>query len=424
MRKIAQRLALPLGLLLLAQGAQADDQKGAGLTGDWGGARSELEREGLAINAALVFEGAYNATGGDRSRLDQAGQLSLGAKGDLEKLLGIPDAQLTVIVTKREGTDLGADTGLAPLQQVQEVYGRGNIWRLTELSYDQRFLDGGLDLKLGRINPGSDFAAFACDFENLTFCGAAPGNVAGDYWMNAPVSQWGTRAKAQLQETLYLEAGAYQVDPANADRGFHLGAGGKGVLVPVELGWSPTERLPGTYKFGAWYSTANAADAILDMNRNLQIVTGAPALQRDDSFGGYVNFEQQVTGDEPGGRGLSLFLNALVGDRRTLALDRQMAIGASYAGPFESRPQDKIALALGVTHVNDRVHDAEVQSNALGLVPPVAEQRSEYVGELDYQAKVTGWLSLDPNLQLIHDPGGDEDAQDALVIGLKAALTL
>lgn len=419
-------LATAVAFTVLAGEAGAAEKGGPGLTGDWSGLRPQLAQDGIVFDLNLVFEGAYNPAGGERSRAQQAGQLSLGATGDLDKLLGIPDAKLKLVVTKREGNDLGADAGLNTLQQVQEVYGRGNIWRLTELSYEQGFADDTVDLKFGRVNPGNDFAMFSCDFENLTFCGAAPGNIAGDYWMNSPVSQWGARLKVYIAKGVYMQAGAYQIDRTDQEngRGFTLSAeGGRGTLIPVELGWYPSTKLPGSYKLGGWYKTGHESDPFLDINHRPQAITGDPALQRDGSFGAYVNFQQQVTGADGGDRGLTLFLNGLVADPRTVELDRQFAVGVSYAGPFEVRPQDTVALALGTTHVNGRVADGEAAYNETALTQmPV--QRSEYVAELDYRAQATGWLTLDPNLQLIHYPGGDETASDAVVIGLKAALKL
>ena len=71
------------------------------------------------------------------------------------------------------------DAHLGNLQQVQEVYGRGQTWRFTELWYGQKYFDGKLDWKIGKFPEGDDFASFSCEFMNLTFCGAAPGDLVG-----------------------------------------------------------------------------------------------------------------------------------------------------------------------------------------------------------------------------------------------------
>lgn len=411
--------------LILHAGAGQASEAAAGL-GDWGGERAQLAEEGLSFQLALTAEGAANLTGGSRHALQQAGQIKIGATADLDKMFSISNAKLQLAITKREGGNLDSEAGLPVLMQVQEIFGRGNIWRLSEFSYDQTYFSDALDFKIGWITPGSDFAAFACDFQNLTFCGASPGNLVGNYWMNSPVGQWGTRLKLNFAKTIYAEAAAYQVKPENATTGFALGPhGGTGVLLPVEIAWLPAVRLPGSYKLGGWYSTTDEADLFFDINGQPQVITGALPLEREGSSGAYLNFQQQVTGDpsDPAARGLTLFLNAVAADRRTTHTDRQFVIGATYAGLIDARPQDAVALAFGINHVSGRVAAAQELSNDAGLTAqPI--QKSEYVTELDYRLHATGWLNVDPNLQYIRHPGGYENFHDALVVGLKLAVTL
>ena len=114
---------------------------------------------------------------------------------DLDRLLGIPSAQFQVTITERTGRNLSDDAELGTLQQVQEVFGRGQTIRLTQFWYDQKFANGLIDWKVGRMTVGEDFASFSCDFQNLTFCGSDPGNIVGNYIFNWPISQWATRVK-------------------------------------------------------------------------------------------------------------------------------------------------------------------------------------------------------------------------------------
>jgi porin len=50
-------------------------------------------------------------------------------------------------------------------------------------------LNDFISWKAGRMGVGGDFAAFSCDYQNLTFCGADIGNIAGGYIFNWPISQ-------------------------------------------------------------------------------------------------------------------------------------------------------------------------------------------------------------------------------------------
>lgn len=419
------------GLLCLAVSGRAlgDDADEQGMTGDWGGLRSDLAAHGVALKLQYVFEGAFNAAGGQRQKADMAGQLGLGVGGDTEKLFGLPDGRFVATVTHREGRNLDTDAQLPVLQQIQEVYGRGDIWRLTQLWYEQGFFDRAVAIKIGRITEGEGFAAFSCDFENLSFCGAPPGNLVGDYWYNWPVSQWGGRLKIRFGSDYYLQAGLRQVDPRNLEpgRGFNLGFSGVGVLAPIEAAWTPhfgPNALAGSYKFGGWYASIDGKDVFTDVRGQAQLLTGLPPAVRAGRYGWYLNFQQQVTGTNDGtGRGLTLFLNYTQADRRTALTDRQIALGASMTGIVPGRPQDAIGLAFAETHVNGRVAWGQTLATLAGHpVGPV--QHSEYVTELDYNFQATSWLSVRPNLQFIHSPGGIAEQNDAWVIGLKAQLTL
>jgi porin len=277
---------------------------------------------------------------------------------------------------------------------------------------------------------GGDFATFPCDFQNLTFCGSQPGNIAGGYIFNWPISQWGTRVKVKLGDFGFYQIGLYDQNE------LYLGFENKllpvwypesnGVLVPVEIAWLPTfnnGRLPGSYKIGAWYSTAGADDLVLDASGNLAAVSGQPAARRKGLYGAYITFQQQVTrnaSDNPNG-GLRLFLNASISDAQTSFIDRQIAVGAWYTGPFSSRPNDVISFAVGTTHVNDRVTDAAALTNALGG-GPVIVKNSEYVFELDYTFVPTPGFLLRPNVQYIYSAGGNSINRDVWVLGLKTII--
>jgi len=43
--------------------------------------------------------------------------------------------------------------------------------------------------------------------------------------------------------------------------------------------------------------------------------------------------------------------------------------------------------------------------------------------EATYQAQINKWLSIQPDLQLIINPGGNQDLGNAVVIGGRASIT-
>lgn len=399
------------------------------LLGDWNGYRTRWQRLGIDLQLGYVGEFAYNAAGGTTSEAAYADQYRAGLTLDLARLFGLHDATFQITYTARTGRNLSDDAGLGTLQQVQEVFGRGQTGRLTQLWLDQGFFDGKLDWKFGRLTFGEDFASFPCDFENLTFCGAAPGNLVGNYIFNWPVSQWAARLRLNLEGFGYVQVGAYDVNPRYAEVDDTLlpvfFPKSTGVLLPLELAWLPKSGglLPGSYKIGAWYDTSTADDVVSDINGNLFAITGLPPMQHQGRFGGYLSLSQQLTplADPKSKGGLSAFFNAVVASDQTSTTDSQIATGLIYTGPFRSRPDDDVAFAIGMTRVNSRIANAELVQNALGL-GPVAVQGAELAMELHYTLRPTNGLLFRPSLQYVVTPGGTSQNANALVLGFTTSM--
>ncbi|KAF1052949.1 MAG: Porin B [Stenotrophomonas maltophilia] len=439
----AWNLASGVSLLaLLAGSAHAADEAFSadsrwGL-GDWGGTRSELLEKGYDFKLDYVGEAAGNLHGGyDHDKTARyTAQWALGTHLDLQKILGWHAAEFQLTVTERNGNNLSNDRISDPrtgqLSSVQEVWGRGQTWRLTQMWYKQQFFDGALDVKVGRFGEGEDFNSFPCDFQNLAFCGSQVGNWAGGIWYNWPVSQWAMRVKYNINPEWFVQVGAFEQNPSELEtgNGFKLNTSGtKGAILPVELVWQPklgAEQLPGEYRLGYYYSTAKADDVYEDVNGQPQALTGDAYKSHSSKHGWWVVAQQQVTthnGDVS--RGLNLFANLTVHDQATNSIDSYQQVGMVYKGLFDARPKDDIGLAVARIHVNDDVSKHQRQVNAISgiddydnpLYQPV--QHSEYDAELYYGVHLTNWLTVRPNLQYIKHPGGVYEVDNALVAGVK-----
>ena len=396
-----------------------------GLTGDWGGLRTRLHNAGLDISAGYVGEVGWNPAGGARREVTEAGEFDVGITLDAGRVAGIKGGRLQATATYRNGPDLGQKAGLNTLQLVQEVFGRGHALRLTQFWYQQESAGSAVSIKAGRAPVNEDFDSFSCYFMNLTFCGSQPGNLVTDYWFVWPISQWMARVKLSHRD-FYTQAAVYQVNPRNLEEDFfgHT-RGGTGVLVPVELGWSPrigSRRLPGSYKVGGWYSDAQAEDVFLDINRQPRVVTGLAPLQRSSRYGFWINVSQQITGHAVNGTavsGITVFLRLMQADQKTSIKDSQLTAGLFWHSPLKSLPGDSLALAIGRTNVNGRLVRGE-RLEAAKSDPLTAE----YVAELYYDAHPRTWLELRPDCQYLHHAGGRRRSRNVLVLGLKAGIAL
>lgn len=400
------------------------------LLGNWGGARTRLYEMGVDLQLGFVGEFAFNPAGGTKTLGSFTGQAAFGATFDLEKLISVPKTKLQVTYTSRFGRNLVEDAGLDTLSLVQEVWGRGQTVRLTQAFLEHRLFDDMLTVRWGRVAMGDAFAAFSCDFQNLTFCGSEPGNIVGDYIYNWPISQWGAVVKLKLPEFGYVQGGIYDVNGSYLDYTNKLWPvwypDSDGVLMPFEIAWLPRfggGRLPGSYKIGAWYSTANLSDVVNDFNGNPAAMTGLPAVHKSGLYGGYLNFEQQLTrnaSEDPRG-GLRGFVNLSIADQQTSVTWLQVAGGVVYTGPSGSRPHDQISFAAGTTQVNPRLTGLQNTLSGLDLQPAVVKN-SEYVLELQYAFVPLPGFTLRPNVQYVHTPGAISSNVNILVLGLKTVI--
>ncbi len=399
------------------------------LLGDWNGRRVWLQDRGLDLQLGYTGEFAFNATGGVRQQAAYADQYLAGATFDLERLAGFKGMTFQVTVTARTGRNLSDDVSLGTLQQAQEIYGRGQTLRLTQLWVNQRLFDGRFDWKVGRMTFDEDFASFPCEFENLTFCGAAPGNLVPGYIYNWPVSQWATRLRYNIDGIGYVQAGAYDVNPQYASTNDTLLPvffnGSTGVLIPIELAWLPrlAGGLPGSYKIGAWYDTSTVNDVVSDINGNPYALTGLRPRRQQGRAGGYISIVQQLMSLAAWEtrRGLSVFLNAVVASDRSSTTDNQVAAGLVYTGPFRSRPDDDVGFAVGMTRVNSRIGASQALANSLGL-RPVAVQGAEFPFELHYTLRPVNGVVLRPSIQYVINPGGTGANPNALVFGFTTSI--
>ena len=401
------------------------------LLGDWNGERQQLEQQGYKFTASIMSQAATNLDGGynDSNTFENAAQLSLGATFDLDKIAGWKDTTASLVVTKRDGNALTLerikDPRSSQLGNAQEIYGRGKIWRLSQAWVKKGFVDNTVQVKFGRMGMSEDFNSSQCEFQNLLLCGGQLGKSIGSIWYNSPVGVWAANVKYQFAPEWTLGVGVYEVNPdnikteSNSD-GFNLDMNNvKGATIPVELAWKPKlaafNGLPGEYKVGALYSTAEAND----------IKTAGKVHDGKQSF--WINAQQQLShaGQDPK-RGLYVSFNGVVNDKATTFVQSTQQLALWYKGPFDSRPNDSIGFGIANYVVNDRAKDKQIATNesrGYYSYDPIASnyipiQDDELNVELNYTYQWSPAVMLRPNIQYIHQPAGVKEVDDAWVAGL------
>jgi porin len=78
---------------------------------------------------------------------------------------------------------------------------------------------------------------------------------------------------------------------------------------------------------------------------------------------------------------------------------------------------DQLGLALGIVQAGRPFRTAQ-------LAQGQTSTHSEYITELTYYLPVTGWLSLQPDIQHVHQVGFSSELHDAWLFGLRFELTM
>ncbi|HEX7381357.1 MAG TPA: carbohydrate porin, partial [Nevskiaceae bacterium] len=177
---------------------------------------------------------------------------------------------------------------------------------------------------------------------------------------------------------------------------------------------------------GGWYDTAKFADQRFAMN-GLPLADPAsgedPRMHRGD-YSLYAVADQTVWRARDGSRRrLNAFGRIMGAPADQNAVDFFFNGGLTLKAPLPGRPHDHAGIDFGIGRVSARLADFDRDS---GL--PV--QTTEELVELTYQAQVMRWLTVQPDLQYVINPGaGVLDPADPthrlrneLVVGARATV--
>ncbi len=328
---------------------------------------------------------------------------------------------------------------------MQEIYGTGEDFRLTELSYEHSFLNNHVDIELGRVITENDFGlsptlwdktALYCVFQNNGICGTPVGVPVNSGYDAYPQSTWGGRIRVMPTDTILLQTGAYEVNPTlgESSNGLKISTNGDtGAFIPFEVGWRPGHTitgdpdtdgpLPGDYRLGIYYDTSHGTDPFKALpGRGLPTL---PLRSYTGRYGFYVTAAQMVwrtPGDKPGTtRGLSLFGAVNVGDAATSLYRVYAEAGLVLKGTFPGRDDDLVGFAVTDVEVNSRRRDEESLLLSQGY-NVTGKQVRETAFELNYTAQIYHGISLEPGVQLILHPGALSEIPHAWVFDLRTAV--
>jgi porin len=417
------------------------------LTGDWGGVRTSLVDHGITFTMTYTADLQGNVAGGIRRGAVYDGVLQPQVDVDLEKLAGWQDARARISLLQISGPSLSAGY-VGNLLNVSSINGLPAT-RLYNAWLQQNAFDDVLSVRVGLMNADSEFvlSPTASLFVSSTF--GWPGILAIDlpgggpaYPLSAPM----VRVKLQPTQEIGVMAAVFSGDPTGHGGSNSLStlqpdgttvSFNGGVLVMGEAGYAINQEKdakgpPFAVKFGGWYhSSGRFGDQRFD-DMGLSLANpssdGVP-LNHHGGWGLYAIVDAmlyQVPGSD--GAGLSAFARmAGTPDDRNL-ISFYADAGLTYKGLLPGREKDTAGIAVAYARIGDRARALDLDFQSFGN-PFTPVRSEEVILELTYQVQVTGWWTLQPDLQAVFNPGGRVANANgavrpaALVIGLRTALT-
>ncbi len=396
-----------------AQPLPAPPAGGGTLLGDAGGVRPALDKYGISIGLQNVSEVLGNPDGG-RARgatFDGENTLSLGV--DLEKAIGLKGGLFNVSALQNYGHGLSA-SNIDNLNLVSSIEARRSAW-LYELWYQQSFLGGAVDVRLGQLAADQEFmiTQYGNWFVNAAFgWPTLPSANLPSGGPNLPLGTPGIRLRANAAGPLTVLLGAFNGDPAGPGLGnpqvrdasgtlFRLG---DGVFAIGEVQYAinagrDAKGPPVTLKAGGWYHSKASANQFF-ANDGLTVAPqlAAGSAIAPDNWSAYGVVDAMLLLGPGGKGGLAAFARVAASPSDRSLVSLELAGGVVYNSPFG---RDGDQAGFGVTSV--RV------GRALGggaLASRYAVHGYETVLELSYQAQILPWLQVQPDVQYVITPGG------------------
>lgn len=315
-------------------------------------------------------------------------RLTLNLAVDMEKLLGVKNGSF-----------------FAQYQNHNGEHARGNIFdvqqfdglddpeynRIHMLWYQHKFMDGKFRIKVGKVEPKSEFFAPENARNHLGFSTERSPTIIAQGPPSMSFNAFYTPSdKFSFALGVYDASWNQGRDENNFKLHNFFQASDLAIFLEGRYNWdSGINSLPGSLKVGAWRLDGD--------------VTGFNGDVTSGTDGFYIVYDQTVTSN-----GVGIYAQYGFADKKVSPLSRHIGFGMQWKGPFASRAKD--TFGLGFSNVKF--------SNAVGS-PFIKDSETAY--ELFYKAPITKYFTVQGDIQAINSPGG-MGAENVVVSTLRATL--
>lgn len=365
---------------------------------------AQIATHGITLSLSDSENLLANLAGGIKQGATMQGVTTGTLEVDTAKAFNLPGGTFHISALQIHGQNLSP----AYLGNLQTANGNEaqDTTRLWELWYDQSFANA--DLKLGQQSIDNEFITSKYSALFLNTPTGWPLLPSDDLYGGGPaypLASLGARLQVKATSNLTILTGVFNDNPGGGsftDNAQTLDATGArfnlntGALVIAEVQYTPPTTLPGTYKLGAWVDTASFPDQLYGTakmhhgNASLYAVADQSIWQSPSRSAQTLNIFGRIMGAPANENLIDLAFNG----------------GLTLTAPLPGRDADQAGINLGLGHVSSRI----------------PQRGTETLLELTYQAQLTPWLSLQPDIQYILNPGANasQSLANEFVTGIRA----
>jgi porin len=432
-------LASIVGVLVAAP-VMAQDAN-TGLLGNIGGLRTVLGDYGITLGLNDSENLLGNLSGGVKQGATMQGATTGTIDVDTGKAFGLQGGTFHISALQLHGQPFSGPY-LDNLQAANGNEGE-DATRLWELWYDQQF-GNKIDVKIGQQSIDNEFigSTYTALFVN-TMAGwpLVPSDDLYGGGPAYPLSSLGVRIQAEPSDSTTILAGVFDDNPGGGafdddaqylDRNGALFNLNTGALFIAELQYATKiAGLDGTYKIGGWYDTGAFPDQ--------EFGTDGLSLANPDSNGDPVihhgNYSlygvvDQTVWKSAGAQSVNVFARIMGAPDDQNLINFSFNGGVTVTAPLPTRDNDQAGIDIGVGNVSSRASDLD-RDVAVFSGSPYPVRGTETLIELTYQAQVTPWLIMQPDIQYVFNPGGGvqdpndatQNLQNEFIVGLRTIVT-
>lgn len=370
-------------------------------TGKWFGARPLLEDHGVTINSSLLYSPWVKTGGGASGGSSSKGYslFNLGVTVDTEKAGMWKGGTFYALYQKKTGYGISGANGYGSMGDWMGLDGWDwrQINQISEYWYQQKLFNNKVRLKVGKQDANTDFCFLnsGFDFMNTAFS-INPTVILPTY----PDQSFGFMAEINPKEWISIRDGIY----SRFNVPFNI--------TEIELK-SKIKKMPGRYIAGAWeLSDSNG----MGVGESMYPDGSTYYNNFNRNYGCYAEFEQMVykekKNDDNDMQGLIVFGQYGVSPSDKNDMSQYVSGGLHYKGLLKNRDNDLAGIAIANGFFAPRLGDVGADY--------VNRSGSETVVEAFYRIQFTPWFYMQPDVQLIMNPGGMYE--NSVAIGLRSVI--